>query len=216
MRSDSQIRDDVIDQLRWEPTVTSADIGVTVRDGVATLTGTVPYYAEKLAAENAARRVAGVKAVAEEIQVELLGSHERDDTDIAGAAVDALAWHVWVPSTVKATVEKGIVTLTGEVRWEFERNAAFDAVRYLDGVKGVRDLITIKPKVKPTEVKDKIEKAFERNAVLDAKKIKVQAVGGDVTLSGNVRSWAERAEAYSAAYSAPGVKSVANLITVSS
>ena len=216
MRSDSQIRDDVIDQLRWEPTVTSTDIGVTVKDGVATLTGRVPYYAEKLAAERAAQRVAGVKAVAEEIQVELLGSHERDDTDIAGAAVDALAWHVWVPSTVKATVEKGIVTLTGEVRWEFERNAAFDAVRYLDGVKGVRDLITIKPKVKPTEVKDKIEKAFERNAVLDAKKIKVEAVGGDVTLSGNVRSWAERAEAYSAAYSAPGVKSVANLITVSS
>jgi len=216
MRSDSQIRDDVIDQLRWEPTVTSADIGVTVRDGVATLTGTVPYYAEKLAAENAARRVAGVKAVAEEIQVELLGSHERNDADIARAAASALTWNVWVPNTVKVTVEKGIVTLSGEVKWEFERNTAFDAVRYLAGVKGVRDQITIKPKVQPTEVKDKIEKAFERSAVLDAKKVKVEAVGGDVTLSGNVRSWAERDEAYWAAWSAPGVRKVANQITVSS
>ena len=186
MKTDAQLKNDVIEELRWEPTVTSSDINVAAHDGVVTLSGTVPHYAEKWAAERATQRVEGVKAIAEEMEVNLTGVHERKDSEIAEAVVNSLKWHVWVPSHVQATVENGWVTLTGSVTWGFQRNSAEDAVRFLSGVKGVSNNITLKPSVQPTAVKDAIEKALKRDAEIDAENINVSADGGKVTLAGTV------------------------------
>ena len=215
MKNDVDLQRDVFDELKWEPAVHSTDIGVIVKDGVVTLEGVVDSYPEKWAAERAAKRVSGVKALALELEVKLPGFGKQTDADIAEAAENALKWDVLVPQDrIKVTVEKGFLTLEGQVDWEFQRSAAKRAVQYLTGVKGVANAITVKPKVAPTDVKAQIEAALKRNAILDAQQIKVQADGGKVTLRGNVRSWAERDEAEAAAWAAPGVNEVTDFIAV--
>jgi osmotically-inducible protein OsmY len=214
MKSDSELRRDVERELEWEPSVDERRIGVSVVDAIVTLTGDVRSYGEKWRAERAVERVAGVKGIANELEVK--SASERSDTDIAKAAVDALKWNVMVPSDdVKVKVQNGWITLTGDVRWDYQRRSAEKAVRDLPGVRGLTNLITIRPRVEPEDVKRKIEETFKREAILDASHITVQATGSEVTLRGSVRSWAERHEAEKAAWAAPGVTAVHNYITVS-
>ena len=214
MKTDDQLKKDVLEELRWESAVTATDIIVAAHNGVVTLSGSVPHYAEKGAAERATQRVEGVKAIAEEMDVNLNVDHNHKDTEIAEAVANSLKWHVWVPSAVKATIEKGWVTLTGAVTFGFERTSAVEAVTFLSGVKGVTNNITLKPAVQSTLVKDAIEKALKRNAEIDAEHILVSTHGSKVTLTGTIRTWDERQEAGSAAWNAPGVTEVQNNLAI--
>jgi osmotically-inducible protein OsmY len=215
MITDSELKQDVIDELMWEPDINATEIGVAVKDGVATLSGSVDSYHEKLAAERAAQGVFGVRAVVQEIKVRLPGSLQRSDEDIAKAAANALAWTASVPhDRIKVKVQNGWITLSGQVDWRYQRDAAEDAVCNLLGVVGVSNQITVKPSPKLTEIKTKIESAFQRNALIDARRIDVQVRGDRVILEGSVRSYAEKKEAEQVACSAPGICEVENRIAV--
>jgi len=215
-RTDQQIQKDVLNEFRWEPRIQPNEIGVAVKDGVVTLTGWIDSYTKRWAAEEAAHRVRGVKAVANDIEVRLPSSAERTDADIAAAAVGALAWDAFVPiEKLDVTVSKGWVTLMGEVEWQFQKEDAERVVRRLSGVRGVTHLITVKPRLSPSELKEKIEQALIRTAETDAQRITVDVQGSKVILKGAVRSLAEREAAERAAWSAPGVTSVENRIIIS-
>jgi osmotically-inducible protein OsmY len=213
--TDRELQEHVQKALDWEPSVDAADIGVTVDEGVVTLRGDVKTYAEKAAAERVVLRVYGVKAVADELNVHLPSDHERTDTEIAQAAVSALRWNTVVPDDrVTITVTGGWVTLKGHVEWEYQRAAAAGAVRYLSGVRGVTNAITVQPRVSIPDVQAKIEAALKRSAEVDARRINVAVTDGKVTLTGNVHSWFERSEARRAAWAAPGVREVEDYIAV--
>jgi len=216
MKTDTQLQSDVIAELSWEPSINSEDIGVEVRDGVVTLAGHVASYAEKIGAERATMRVAGVRALAVEMDVKLAGSNTRSDADIAHSVDNVLQWTTYLPKdAVKIKVEGGLVTLSGEVAWEFQREAALNAVRYLLGVKGVNDQLAIKPKLSAPLVKADIEAALKRRAQKDANEISVSVHGSGVTLSGKVHSWSERELATHTAWGSPGVRNVVDNITLS-
>lgn len=216
MKSDIQLRDDVLAELAWEPAVHAAQIGVAARDGVITLQGRVGSYGEKWDAERAVQRVAGVQSVAVELVVHLAGDTRRDDSDIAVSVNHALGWQIFVPKQqIKALVEDGFVTLSGTVTWQYQRNAAAAAVRYLVGVKGVSNLIHIEPVANLQLVKEEIEAALKRRAHDEAKKIGVAVSGANVTLSGVVPDWHERSIARDTAWSTPGVHTVVDNMTIS-
>jgi osmotically-inducible protein OsmY len=215
MHNDSELQKAVQAELGWEPSVIAAHIGVAAKEGVVTLTGHVENYASKYAAEKAARRVRGVKAVAEEIEVKLLYDTKRSDEDIAAAAIDRLAWDVAIPrDAIQVKVEKGFVTLTGQVDWHYQQDAAQQDVRRLYGVVGVSNQIAIKPKVNILNLSDDITHALHRSWAFDPKTIKVAAEAGMVRLTGTARSPHDRRTAAMTAWSAPGVTGVENDITL--
>ena len=217
MKTDSQIQQDVSEELDWEPSVDATQIGVEVKDGIVTLAGHVTSFAEKWNAELAVQRVSGVKALAVEIDVILPVSSKRNDVDIARAAENLLSWTSNVPKDrVKIMVEGGWVTLSGEVDWEYQRLSITRGIRHLMGVVGVSDQISIKPQASLDTIKSGIKAALERRVQSDVQSISVDVLGDCVTLSGPVFSWSERDLAEYSAWSAPGVRSVINNITIAS
>jgi osmotically-inducible protein OsmY len=213
--TDTQLRQNILDELEFEPSIDAANIGVAVGDGVATLTGHVFSYAQKLAAEDAVRRVRGVRAIAQEIEVRYPSDAKTSDDEIAKRALNALRWDATVPDeNIKLTVSKGLVTLSGDVPWYYQKNAAESAVRKLTGVTGVMNNITIKPTVQAYEVKQKIEGALKRHAEVEAQAIRVTVLNDKVTLDGKVDNWDEREAVKSAAWSAPGVRFVEDHLTI--
>ncbi|MGM4984405.1 BON domain-containing protein [Rhizobium sp. SG741] len=213
---DIALRQNILDELEFEPRVDAADIGVVARDGIVTLTGHVGTYAEKDAAEKAVRRVKGVRAIAQEMDVRILGPRRTDDDDIARRAVKMVDWNISIPKQmVQIRVCKGVVTLTGKVEWQYQKNAAAAAVRDLAGVVGVSNLIDVVPGISADDVKRRIENALERDAELEAQAIRVDVSDGKVTLKGNVRTLSERRAAERAAWSAPGVHTLDDQLSIS-
>jgi osmotically-inducible protein OsmY len=216
MKSDSEIERDVKDELTWDPDLYATDIAVSVKNGVVTLTGFAKSFSDKYEAEAAAKRVAGVVAVANDIEVRIPSVDARPDPEIARDAVSAIKSQLPISSEkIKVIVKNGWITLEGEAEWQYQRSTAENAVRRIKGVRGVINSITLKPHTEPTEIKKKIQEAFRRNAEVDANRIVVEADGGTVTLKGTVRSWIEREEAERAAWAAPGVTKVVDQIVVS-
>ncbi|HXQ77639.1 MAG TPA: BON domain-containing protein [Gemmatimonadaceae bacterium] len=215
MKSDRDIERDVKEELEWDPDLDTSDIAVSVKDGVVTLAGFVKSYTDKYEAEAAAKRVSGVKGVANDLEVRLPSIDERPDPDIARDAVAALKSQLPISSeNIKIVVKNGWVTLEGQVEWQYQKNTAESAVRRIKGVKGVSNMILLKPRVEPAEIKKKILDAFKRNAEIDANRIQVETNGSEVILKGTVRSWMEREEAERVAWSAPGITKVEDRIVV--
>jgi osmotically-inducible protein OsmY len=218
MKTDSQIQTEVMQELKWDPSVTHEHIGVSVSDGIVTLSGSVPSYVEKFAAEKATQRLSGVKAIVEKIDVKIPALYKRDDQDIAKAILNQFRWNVKVPDElIRVSVENGWVKLVGEVEWDYQRTAAEKCARELSGVRGVSNNVTLKiTKVQPELIKQKIEEALKREAVHEAKRIAVAVNGSTVTLSGEVHSFAEMNDAKWAAWSAPGVTRIENNLRIAS
>ncbi|KPN90567.1 BON domain-containing protein [Pseudomonas nunensis] len=216
MKTDQELKNDILAELRWEPSVNAEQIGVEVKDGIVTLAGHVNSYVEKWAAEQAVQKISGVRALAVEMDVKLPGLSQRNDADVARSADSALEWATNLPKdSIKIQVEGGWVSLTGDVEWEYQRREAEGAVRNLMGVKGINNNISIKSAVSVRGVKVEITEALKRRAIIDSQKITVEVHGADVTLSGTVDNWAERELAMHSAWSAAGVKNVQNNIIVS-
>jgi len=215
MKTDAQLKKDVSAELEWEPAINASQIGVSAKDGVVTLSGHLDTYAQKYATERAVQRVQGVRAVALELDVKLEPGHKRSDSEIAIAAETALKWHSMVPADrIQLKVERGWITLRGEVDWDYQRQNAEKALRPLLGVVGVSNGITLKASTTPSNVASRIREAFARHAEREAKHVEVGVNGSVVTLRGTVDSWAERSAAYGAAWAAPGISSVVNEIKV--
>jgi osmotically-inducible protein OsmY len=215
-RADEDIQADVLDELKWDMRVLPSEIGVTVKNGVVTLTGQVQSYSQKVAAQEAAHRIQQVKAVANDIVVRVPGFAERTDTDLATAVINALVWDAAIPTDkLDVTVSNGFVTLKGEAPYGFQKHEAEQVTRRLSGIKGVANQIIVKPHLEPQGVQQKIEAAFVRNAEVDASNIRVDVRGGKIILHGTVRAYAERKAAEEAAWAAPGVSEVENQIVVS-
>jgi osmotically-inducible protein OsmY len=213
--NDLSLRQDVIDELQFEPSIDAANIGVAVKNGVVTLSGHVGSYAEKSAAESAARRVRGVHAIAEEIEVRYAGRKMHADDEIASRALDIIEWDTALPDgAIDVKVQHGWVTLSGEVPWHFQRMAAENAVKKLGGVVGVSNLLTIRPSALIADIKDRIESALRRNAEVEANRIRVDINEGRVALEGAVHAWNERSAAERAVWSVPGVVAVENHLTI--
>ena len=215
MKTDAEIQKHVMEELKWEPAIHSSEIGVAVKNGVVTLSGTVDAYLEKKMAEKAALKVAGVKGIAEDIEIKLSYHHQKTDAELAQAVVNALKWNVLVPDDkIKIKVENAWVTAEGAVEWAYEQNAVRDAISGIVGIKGISNLVKVIPKVNPADVKKKISAAFERSASIDASNIHIENVGNKVILTGKVRSYSEKREAERAAWNAPGVAAVENNIEI--
>ena len=214
-KTDIQLKQDIEQELAWDPKVNAAQIGVSVDKGAVSLLGTVDTYAQKWAAEDATKRVAGVRTVAQDLAVKLTAHHTRSDSDIASAIQSTLKWDVLVPRAVTAVVRDGLVTLEGQVDWNFEREAADRAIRYLTGVVSVSNLITLKKaEASATQVKEKVEAALQRQAMTDAKSIHVDTNGGQVTLTGHASSWQSIEDASNAAWAAHGVAQVIDKLKI--
>jgi len=215
-KTDIQLKKDIEEELRWDPKVNSAQIGVTVENGAVSLLGAVDTYAEKWAAEDATKRVGGVRTVAQDLTVKIQSEHKHDDSEIAEAVQSALQWNVYVPTTVTAKVQHGAVTLAGKVAWNYQRDAAERAVRYLTGVIAVYNSIMLKQnRTSVEQVKEGVLAALQRQATTDAKSIHIETSGGKVTLTGHASSWQSIEDAANAAWAAPGVTEVIDQVTMS-
>jgi osmotically-inducible protein OsmY len=214
VKSDSELQEDVAEELFWEPRVDDAEIAVSVENGTTTLRGTVGSLGAKHAALKAARRVRGVHHVDNELQVRLLTPHRRDDAELRGTVLKTLSWNALVPEDVEATVHDGVVTLSGKVDYRYQRDEAEAAVRNLRGVAELRDEIKVRSPAVAADVSQRLEKAFQRSAQVDARDVRIEAIDGTVTLTGTVKSWSEHDAALDAAWAAPGVEDVRDLLQI--